>query len=72
MFENVPTVFSHLHLKFAVSAIMTQKNCSGKLSIWVSQKPRKKLKAKNHEKMRKNENTQNSHSFSMYGIIGVI
>jgi hypothetical protein len=32
MFENV--LFSHLHLKFAKSAIITQKNFSLKISIW--------------------------------------
>jgi hypothetical protein len=30
------TVFSHLHFKFAKSAIMTQKFVSWKLSLWVS------------------------------------
>ncbi len=34
------TVFSHLHLKYAKSAIMTQKNLSCKISIWVSKKRR--------------------------------
>ena len=32
--------FSHLHLKYAKSAIMTQKNFSCKISIWVSKKRR--------------------------------
>ncbi len=79
MFENVQ-FFSHLHLKYAKSAIMTQKFLSWKISIWVSKNaefyadfkfvdagfqkcPKQKLKAKNHEKMHKNENTQNSHGF---------
>ncbi len=35
MFENVQ-FFSHLHLKYAKSAIMTQKKFSRKISIWVS------------------------------------
>jgi hypothetical protein len=35
MFENV-WFFSHLNLKYAKSAIMTQKNFSSKISIWVS------------------------------------
>jgi hypothetical protein len=37
MFESVQ-FFSHLHLKYAKSAIMTPKNFSGKISRWVSQK----------------------------------
>ncbi len=37
MFENVQ-FFSHLHLKYAKSAIMTQKFFSWKISIWVSKK----------------------------------
>ncbi len=73
MFENVQ-FFSYLHLKYAKSAIMTPKNFSWKISIWVSKKgefyadfkfvdagfqkcPLQKLKAKNHEKMHKHENT---------------
>ncbi len=35
MFENVQ-FFSHLHLKYAKSAIMTQKNVFLKILIWVS------------------------------------
>ncbi len=35
MFENVQ-FFSHLHLKYAKSAIMTNKFFSWKISIWVS------------------------------------
>ena len=32
--------------------------------------PQQKLKAKNHEKMHKNENTQNSHSFLALAFLG--
>ena len=39
MFEIVQ-FFSHLHFKIAKSAIMTQKNFSWKISIWVSKKRR--------------------------------
>ncbi len=39
MFENVQ-FFSHLHLKYAKSVIMTQKNFYWKISIWVSKKRR--------------------------------
>jgi hypothetical protein len=38
MIENVQ-FFSHLHFKIAKSAIMTQKNFSLKISIWVSKNP---------------------------------
>jgi hypothetical protein len=79
MFENVQ-FFSHLHLKYAKSAIMTPKffflkniNMGIKNAEFYAdfkfvdagfQKcPLQKLKAKNHEKMHKNENSQNSHSF---------
>ncbi len=34
------TFFSHLHLKYAKSAIMTQKKFSWKVSVWVSKKRR--------------------------------
>jgi hypothetical protein len=37
MFENVQ-FSSHLHLKYAKSAIMTQKNFFLKISLWVSKK----------------------------------
>jgi hypothetical protein len=60
MFENVQ-FFSHLHLKYAKSAIMTQKFFFLKISIWVSKKrwfpirwcrlkqmPLKKLEPKNY------------------------
>jgi hypothetical protein len=43
MFDNVRTVFSHLLLKFVLSAIMSYdplKKFLGKLSIWISQKRR--------------------------------
>jgi hypothetical protein len=80
MFENIQ-FFSHLHLKYAKSAIMTQKmfflkkyqyGCQINAEFYADFKdidagfqkcPQQKLKAKNHEKMHKNENTPNSHSF---------
>jgi hypothetical protein len=77
MFENVQ-FFSHLQFKIAKSAIMGQKifflkNINmgikkGRILCWFQiagfQKcPEKKLEAKKHEKMPKNEKTQNSHSF---------
>jgi hypothetical protein len=70
-------IFSHLRLKFAKSADTNPKNFYCKKSIWVSniakfhadfkfsdrgfKKLLKKLYAINHEKMCKNENTENSH-----------
>ncbi len=39
MFENVQ-FFTHLHLKYAKSAIMTQKYFFWKISLWVSKKRR--------------------------------
>jgi hypothetical protein len=39
MFENVQ-FFSHVHLKYAKSAIMTKKKLSVKISIWVLKKRR--------------------------------
>jgi hypothetical protein len=53
MFENVQ-FFSHLHLKYAKSAIMTQKNFFLKVSIWVSiwlsEMPLTKVKSKKPQK----------------------
>jgi hypothetical protein len=63
MFDNVQ-FFSHLHLKYAKSAIMTQKIFFlEKYQYGYQKNPEFYVEAKNHEKMHKNENTQNLHSF---------
>jgi hypothetical protein len=65
------TVFLHLHLKYAKSAIMTQTNFFLKnINMGIKKRPLQKLKAKNHEKMHKNESTPNSHSFLALAFFG--
>ncbi len=72
MFENVQ-FFRICILRIQKVLLWPKKFFSWKISMWVSKNaefyagfqkcPQQKLKAKNHEKMHKIENTQNLHSF---------